>query len=124
MSESFNKFWSIWPQNRAGGYQRKGGKAMCLKTWIKRHHYTQADTICKHVEWLKTTAEWLHEGGRFIPMPITYLNQQRWDGAEIPELPKPKSNEFLQQFDAHRAKAVPMPAHLRKPGKLTLESTA
>jgi hypothetical protein len=119
---SFEKFWALWPQNKAGGYQRKGGKAMCLKTWIKRHHDTQADTIYKHVEWLKTTADWLKDGGAFIPMPITYLNQQRWDGADIPELPKPKDNEFLQSFEAHRAKSVPMPAHLQKRVKTILES--
>jgi hypothetical protein len=113
MSESFNKFWAIWPQNKVGGYQRKGGKAMCLKTWIKCHHDTQADTIIKHVEWLKTTADWMKDGGAFIPMPQTYLNQQRWDGADIPEPVKPKENEFLKNLHAHKYKAVPMPDHLK-----------
>ena len=111
---SFEKFWALWPQNKSGGYQRKGGKAMCLKTWIKRHHDTQVDTIIKHVEWLKTTPDWLKDNGAFIPMPITYLNQQRWDGADIPDVPKSKGNQFLEAFEAQKAKAVPMPAHLKK----------
>lgn len=32
---------------------------------------------------MKTTEDWKKSNGMFIPMPITYLNQMRWDGAEI-----------------------------------------
>lgn len=80
----FTRFWMTWPKN-AGRYSRKGAKAECLKRWNKHYHETQADTICKHVAWLATTADWLKDQGAYIPAPLVYLNQQRWDGAEIPE---------------------------------------
>ncbi len=80
----FQRFWKAWPSNQ-GRYCRKGGKAQCLKVWNKNYNFTQADTIIKHVEWLKTTADWLKDQGAFIPAPLVYLNQQRWDGADIPE---------------------------------------
>jgi hypothetical protein len=80
----FDAFWAAWPSNK-GGYARKGGKAECLKLWITRHHESQTETIIAHVRWLKTTADWLKESGSYIPAPVVYLRQQRWDGADIPE---------------------------------------
>jgi hypothetical protein len=79
----FEAFWSAWPRNTQT-YTRKGCKAECLKRWRARHHETQAGQIVKHIEWLKTTADWLKDGGAYIPAPLVYLNQQRWDGADIP----------------------------------------
>ena len=48
----------------------------------------EADHIVAHVRWLKTTEDWQKNGGAFIPAPLVYLNQSRWDGAEIPESPE------------------------------------
>jgi hypothetical protein len=51
---------------------------------------------------------------------LVYLNQQRWDGAEIPETftaNKPVSQQIdpaLQKIAADRAKAAPMPDHSRE----------
>jgi hypothetical protein len=46
----------------------------------------------------------------FIPMPITYLNQQRWDGAEIEieviEKPKAYVDPALKRIMDDRLKAV------------------
>lgn len=84
----FSAFWAEWPANRQGGYMRKGGRAECHKRWVKHHHESQAETILAHVRWMKTTSEWLKDNGMFIPMPITYLNQARWDGADIPPPPE------------------------------------
>lgn len=103
----FERFWAVWPKN-GGRYSRKGGKAACLSVWNKRYHFTQADQIIKHVEWLKTTEAWLKDQGAYIPAPLVYLNQQRWDGADIPEPPKEQpaikaSNDWLRQRDAHMA---------------------
>lgn len=81
----FTAFWALWPGNTAT-YIRKGAKAECLKRWKARHHESQAETILAHVRWLKTTADWLKDGGAYVPAPLVYLNQQRWDGAEVPEV--------------------------------------
>jgi hypothetical protein len=106
----FEQWWSIWPKNSIGGYQRKGGKSLCLKRWEKGCYWTQADTIIKHTEWMKTTADWIKDRGMFIPMPITYLNQQRWDGAEIEieviEKPKAYVDPALKRIMDDRLKAV------------------
>ena len=103
----FERFWNAWPKN-GGRYSRKGGKSACLAVWNKRYHFTQADQIIKHVKWLKTTADWLKDQGAYIPAPIVYLNQQRWDGADIPEKKEEKeiihSNQWIADQAAHKAK--------------------
>mgnify|MGYP003353147798 CR=1 FL=1 len=71
----FDEFWKQWPSS-----PRKGAKAKCKLVWIKTYCDTQADQILKHLAWMKTTEQWLKSNGAFIPAPLVYLNQQRWDG--------------------------------------------
>ena len=75
----FDKFWKAYPTS-----PRKGAKLMCREKWVNRLYESNADQIIKHVEWMKTTEGWQKQNGSFIPAPLVYLNQQRWDGAEIP----------------------------------------
>jgi hypothetical protein len=77
----FDLFWEAWPKS-----PRKASKSICEKKWKAKgldKHWRQ---IHKHVTWLKTTDMWRKSDGNFIPAPLVYLNQERWDGAEIPEL--------------------------------------
>ena len=106
----FDKFWKAWPSS-----PRKGGKSECKKKWEKHYCETQADQIVKHVEWMKTTEQWLKSNGAFIPAPLVYLNQQRWDGAEIPDVKSTNGiDPALAKIEADRAKAVAMPAEIRE----------
>ena len=105
----FEKFWKAWPAST-----RKGAKSECRKKWEKHYCETQSDQIIKHVEWLKTTEQWIKSNGAFIPAPLVYLNQQRWDGADIPEIKvKPLIDPALAKIDADNKKAAPMPEHIR-----------
>lgn len=113
----FARWWAAWPGN-LGRYQRKGGRAQCLKKWVTRHHESQADTIIKHTEWMKTTPDWLKDGGAFIPMPVTYLNQQRWDGADIPhgaaaETDVEATARYLREQSAHEERCRLAPVRRR-----------
>jgi hypothetical protein len=45
-------------------------------------YFYQVNIILKHLDWMKTTQQWLRDNGAYIPAPKVYLNQQRWDGAE------------------------------------------
>jgi hypothetical protein len=102
----FEDFWKVWPSN-----PRKGAKSKCKQVWIKSYCNTQADQIIKHVQWLKTTEQWLKSNGAFIPAPLVYLNQQRWDGAEIPEIKRTET--ALEALEKSRKSSVPMPDDIR-----------
>ena len=102
----FQRFWDAWPKS-----PRKGAKAECMKKWVKHYCETQTDQILKHVEWLKTTEQWVKASGAFIPAPLVYLNQQRWDGAEIPEIKRTET--ALEAIEQSRKASIPMPDEIR-----------
>ena len=102
----FEQFWKAYPST-----PRKGGKAKCKQVWDKSYCDTQAEQILKHINWLKTTEQWLKANGAFIPAPLVYLNQQRWDGAEVPEIKRTET--ALEAIEKSRAMSVPMPDDIR-----------
>ena len=102
----FEDFWKAYPST-----PRKGGKAKCKQVWDKSYCDTQAEQILKHINWLKTTEQWLKLNGAFIPAPLVYLNQQRWDGAEVPEIKRTET--ALEAIEKSRAMSVPMPDDIR-----------
>ena len=106
----FEDWWAVWPKNVPGGYQRKGGKQKCLQRWIKGLYWTQADTVIAHTKWMKTTTDWMKDNGAFIPMPITYLNQQRWDGAEFDTEIENKPVQNTQQLIARTMEGAKPPS--------------
>jgi len=102
----FEDFWKAYPST-----PRKGGKAKCKQVWDKSYCDTQAEQILKHINWLKTTEQWLKLNGAFIPAPLVYLNQQRWDGAEVPEIKRTET--ALEAIEKSRAMSFPMPDEIR-----------
>jgi len=64
----FESFWLVYP--------RKEGKAACLKKWEQKRLDDLAEIIVAHVtKRAKEDKKW-KDG--FIPMPLTFLNQERW----------------------------------------------
>lgn len=73
----FARFWLVWPKSR-----RKESRGECLKAWKRAGAEAAADEIVAHVERLKASHDWTKDNGQFIPAPLVYLNQRRWDGAD------------------------------------------
>lgn len=72
-SEGFERFWTVYPKKR--------GKPEAWKAWQKldpNEHLT--GSIIRHLETrVKTDWDWIKDGGQFIPMPSTFLNQHRFE---------------------------------------------
>jgi hypothetical protein len=73
----FARFWSVWPASA-----RKEAKGKCLEAWQKADAELRADLIVAHVERLKRSPGWTKDGGQFIPAPLVYLRNRRWEGAD------------------------------------------
>ena len=73
----FARFWSVWPKN-----DRKEARGKCLDSWRKAKAEAVADDVIAHVERLKASPAWTKDGGQFVPAPLVYLNQRRWEGAD------------------------------------------
>jgi len=110
---TFEDFWSAWPKS-----ERKGAKSQCLAKWTKQKLDLQAETIIAHVNYMKTTDQWKKGNGSYIPAPLVYLNQQRWDGAEIPEINVNVTVQYkdpnLARIEEDRLRATPMPEDIRQ----------
>ena len=72
----FAEFWQAYP--------KKVGKASCLKAWTKLKPTAELfDHIMAALEAQKISDQWKREAGRYIPNPLTWINQGRWDDEPI-----------------------------------------
>lgn len=71
-SYDFEKFWEAYP--------RKEGKGYCRKIWNKLKPSEElVQKMLESIKIQKQTDRWLKNDGQFIPMPSTWLNQERWE---------------------------------------------
>lgn len=77
LTPGFQRFWETWPKS-----ERKAARGKCFASWKKAKADTLADTIVAHVESLKRSPGWTKQGGEFIPAPLVYINERRWEGAD------------------------------------------
>lgn len=72
--EGFARFWASWPQ-----HFRKAAKDQCRRKWDAKGCEAMSDFVVAAVQRAKASPEWLKDSGQFIPAPLTWLNQGRWD---------------------------------------------
>lgn len=77
-SGAFLRFWGAWPKSA-----RKQSRGSCWERWRKADFDPIADQVLAHVEALKLSIDWRKDAGAFIPAPLVYLNQRRWEGADL-----------------------------------------
>ena len=71
--DGFSEFWASYPNKRCG-------KANALKAWRKIKHTPELDAdIMNGLERQKAWPQWEKDGGQYVPMATTWLNQRRWD---------------------------------------------
>ena len=122
----FVRFWSIWPK-----HPRKEAKGECAKAWEKAGAENIADTVIAHVERKKVSKEWTKDGGEYVPAPLVYLNQKRWQGADEPAADggSPEPNWFEVAGFGSQAEALNARCHVGnfrdfRDGKLFSEEVA
>jgi len=78
----FEEFWIAYP--------RKMGKGAALRSWKRIHPDEELSSkILDAIAKQKTSDQWNRDGGKYIPLPTTWLNQERWHDEILP----------AQQFD-------------------------
>jgi len=69
-SPDFLEFWELYP--------KKVGKAAAARSWKVHCKNGELSRIRETLAWQIVSDKWTEEGGKFIPNPETYLNQERW----------------------------------------------
>jgi hypothetical protein len=92
--EKFAKFWKEYP--------RKVSRKMSLKAWLK---IKMTDELFHRIMGAlhnhKVSVQWEQNGGKFIPHPTTWLNQERWDdeiGGKKVLSPKEKEQKEKERY--------------------------
>lgn len=75
-SSRFDEFWSAWP-----AHTRKVDRKGCERKWKAGGLDAKADAILQALEAFKASWDWRKNDGAYIPMPATWLHQERWDNA-------------------------------------------
>ena len=79
---AFDRFWQAYP--------KKQKKLDAQRAWQKLNPDPElAKQIIEDVQRRSQTHDWRKESGKYVPMPTTYLNGQRWTD----ELPEPKRGD-------------------------------
>jgi DNA-binding MarR family transcriptional regulator len=92
---AFDRFWQAYP--------KKQKKLDAQRAWQKLNPDPElAERIIKDVQRRSQTHDWQKENGKYVPMPTTYLNGQRW----MDELPEPKRGDPDWLPDEQEAEAI------------------
>ena len=70
--DGFQEFWSAYPKKQAKGAAEKAFSKIHPDKSLLRQ---MLDAIELH----KKSSQWQKDGGQYIPMPSTWLNQKRWE---------------------------------------------
>jgi hypothetical protein len=73
-SDPFVEFWESYPSTR-----RKADKKRC-ETAFRLLTDEEKERAIKALELWKKTDDWKKNNGQYIPAPLVYLHQKRWDG--------------------------------------------
>lgn len=88
--EGFDRFWRCYPKRVA--------RARAEKAWrATRETRPPLERLLAKLEELKASARWREEGGRYIPMPATWLNAGGWDDEVTVDLGNGASRDDLAQ---------------------------
>jgi hypothetical protein len=72
----FSRFWALWPR-----HDRKSARKQCEEKWRSKGCEEIAETVIDSLNaWIVSDA-WTRNDGEFIPAPLVWLNQSRWEGA-------------------------------------------
>jgi hypothetical protein len=70
--QAFNAFWQAYPNKKA--------KPAALKAFTKlKPNAELLAEMLKAITAQKQSPQWQKDNGQYIPMPSTWLNQERWD---------------------------------------------
>lgn len=112
----FPEFWSLYP---AG--PRKVNKRGCELKWRTRQLDGIADVILYGLRAWIASEQWQERGGVFVPLPATWLNQDRWEAADMLKPAKVSAESvgttqaYLQGLQAHRTESqVVSPEAIRR----------
>ena len=76
IDEMFDMFWIVYPKKS----NKKGAKVSFKRI---KNLKTEFPLIMEALERFKKSKQWTKQNGEFIPLPTTWINQERWKAEHI-----------------------------------------
>ena len=78
VSKNFELFWSVYPNKKS----KKEAEVKFKRIDFKKHTF---ESIMSSLKKQKQSQDWIKNGGQYVPMPTTWINQERWaDEVQVP----------------------------------------
>lgn len=80
MDDLFRQFWAAYPKRVARG--------IAHKAFLKAIKKVTLSEMLDALDWQRRQTAWIVDGGKYIPHPATWLNQERWadEPTEAPQI--------------------------------------
>lgn len=89
----FKPWWLEYPPTT-----RKAAKAQCAAKWVAQGCDQNPEVVLAALRAAKRSDEWTKADGQFIPAPLVWLNQRRWEAfTEAEAAAKPGTPEYFAQ---------------------------
>lgn len=108
MDDDFDTFWAAYPRRQAKGDARKAWQqTAAIRPPI--------DEVLKAILAHRRSEQWRKDGGQFIPMPATWLRQERWEDAPA-EVYNERADQIakLAKEREQQQEKTPMPDNIRQ----------
>ncbi len=89
-SNDFEQFWTAYPKKQAKQDASKAFRAAKLKP-------EQLQTVLQDIKLRGSSPDWQKDGGKFIPLPATYLRGKRWEDVPLSQ-PMTGAVEYRNPF--------------------------
>ena len=100
--QGFEEFWKLYP--------RQQGRINALKSWKTKGCSTKTQAILASLSFRLSAAPpngWAGIETNFVPLPATFLNQQRWEDTPVPakvgDMPEEEKARRIEIFKAKEA---------------------
>ena len=71
---AFDEFWQLWPV-----HPRKVARQQCQQKWAKKGLDAVSEAVMTGLRACVASEAWSKAGGEFVPAPLVWLNQARWE---------------------------------------------
>ena len=88
----FERFWKAYPRKESKPTARNAFEKLKVDDEL-------LEKMLKSIEKWKGSSQWQEDGGRFIPHPSTWLNQQRWEDEPMASASQNKPKKVLPAQD-------------------------
>lgn len=89
-NDDFEQFWTAYPKKQAKQDAAKAFRSAKLKP-------EQLQTVLQDIKRRGSSPDWQKDGGKFIPLPATYLRGKRWEDAPLSQ-PMTGAVEYRNPF--------------------------